>query len=98
MEPDKTSLEKKETKLAEPKAPVGLIERIRAEGEVFKGKLQDDIDAAKEPQKTQLWKSIFRVKHDETPRSRSLGVLSNVFLHLHPARINRDAVSYDYTW
>ncbi|OFV99024.1 MAG: cytochrome B6 [Acidobacteria bacterium RIFCSPLOWO2_02_FULL_61_28] len=52
----------------------------------------------KAPQKTQLYKSIFRVKHDETPRSRSLGVLSNVFLHLHPARVNRDAVRYSYTW
>jgi len=25
-------------------------------------------------------------------------VLSNVFLHLHPAKINRDAVRYNYTW
>jgi len=25
-------------------------------------------------------------------------VLSNVFLHLHPAKINRDAVAYNYTW
>ena len=32
------------------------------------------------------------------PRTRSLGVLSNVFLHLHPARINRDAVRYSFTW
>ena len=38
------------------------------------------------------------MKHEDTPRSRSLGVLSNVFLHLHPAKINRDAVSYNYTW
>ncbi len=32
------------------------------------------------------------------PRSRALGVLSNVFLHLHPAKINRDSVAYNYTW
>src|ERR1700683_1732187 len=50
------------------------------------------------PEKTDVWKSILRVKHDETPRSRALGVLSNVFLHLHPAKINRDAVAYKYTW
>ena len=25
-------------------------------------------------------------------------MLSNVFLHLHPAKINRDAVAYNYTW
>jgi cytochrome b6 len=49
--------------------------------------------------KTQLWKSIFRVEHTRTDtRTRALGVLSNVFLHLHPARINRDAVRYGYTW
>jgi quinol-cytochrome oxidoreductase complex cytochrome b subunit len=55
-------------------------------------------ETVKAPEKTDLWKSILRVKHDETPRSRALGVLSNVFLHLHPAKINRDAVAYNYTW
>jgi hypothetical protein len=44
--------------------------------------------------KTERLKSILAVKHDDTPRSRALGVLSNVFLHLHPAKINRDAVAY----
>ena len=55
-------------------------------------------ETVKAPAKTDVWKSILRVKHDETPRSRALGVLSNVFLHLHPAKINRDAVAYNYTW
>jgi quinol-cytochrome oxidoreductase complex cytochrome b subunit len=55
-------------------------------------------ETVKSPDKTDLWKSVLRVKHDETPRSRALGVLSNVFLHLHPAKINRDAVAYNYTW
>src|SRR5690348_10524279 len=55
-------------------------------------------ETIKAPEKTDLWKSVLRVKHDETPRSRALGVLSNVFLHLHPAKINRDAVAYKYTW
>src|SRR5437016_4357416 len=55
-------------------------------------------ETIKAPEKTDVWKSILRVKHDETPRSRALGVLSNVFLHLHPAKINRDAVAYNYTW
>ena len=55
-------------------------------------------EALHAPEKTDLWKSVLRVKHDETPRSRALGVLSNVFLHLHPAKINRDAVAYNYTW
>src|SRR5580765_8707091 len=59
------------------------------------GELRETVKA---PDKTDVWKSILRVKHDETPRSRALGVLSNVFLHLHPAKINRDAVAYNYTW
>ena len=83
---------------SEQKSPTGVIERVKEEMEPFKEKLQKDLKGLKQPEKTQLYKSMFRVKHDETPRSRSLGVLSNVFLHLHPARINRDAVRYNYTW
>ena len=59
---------------------------------------KDIVEPLKQPQKTSLYKSVFRVKHDESERSRALGVLSNVFLHLHPAKINRDAVRYNYTW
>src|SRR5471030_1616899 len=36
-------------------------------------------ETIKAPEKTDVWKSVLRVKHDETPRSRALGVLSNVF-------------------
>jgi quinol-cytochrome oxidoreductase complex cytochrome b subunit len=102
MEPEKPDqLEKK------PEASVGLIDRVR-EGmkediEMLKTKtskenLQSELENLKDPTKTQLYKSIFRVKHEPTPRSRSLGVLTNVFLHLHPAKINRDAVRFSYTW
>ena len=52
----------------------------------------------KKPKQTSVWKSVFRHKLDESPRNRALAVLSNVFLHLHPARINRDAVRYSFTW
>lgn len=49
--------------------------------------------------KTQFWKSIFRVRHQrEDKRTRALAVLSNVFLHLHPARMNRDAICFSFTW
>jgi hypothetical protein len=61
-------------------------------------KAKEQIDLLKDPTKTQVFTSIFRHKHDDTPRNRALGVLSNVFLHLHPAKINRDAVRYNYTW
>src|ERR1700747_1259124 len=61
-------------------------------------KTKEQIEGLKDPTKTQVYTSIFRHKHDDTPRNRARGVLSNVFLHLHPAKINRDAVRYSYTW
>src|SRR5271170_5004994 len=61
-------------------------------------KAKEQVDLLKDPTKAQVFTSIFRHKHDDTPRNRALGVLSNVFLHLHPAKINRDAVRYNYTW
>ncbi len=80
------------------KGLTGLLKGVREEVEVLKEKAAEDIRILKKPEKTQLYKSIFRVKHDEKPRSRALGILTNVFLHLHPAKINRDAVAYNYTW
>jgi len=52
----------------------------------------------RKPRESQVWKSVFRHKLDDTPRNRTLAVLSNVFLHLHPARIPRNAVRYCFTW
>jgi len=84
------------------KKGVGLItkikEDVKALPQVLKEKGREELEGLKEPEKTQLFRSIFRVKHDDTPRGRALGVLSNVFFHLHPAKINRDAVRYSYTW
>ncbi|HYM13672.1 MAG TPA: cytochrome b N-terminal domain-containing protein [Bryobacterales bacterium] len=73
-------------------------EQMQANLQALKEKVKEDAKALKQPTKTDLFKSIYRVKHDETPRSRALGVLTNVFLHLHPAKVNRDAVAYNYTW
>ncbi len=86
--------------------PTGLLDKVRnrfredAKGlkEVIKEKSKEELASLKEPEKTQLYRSIYRVKHDDTPRSRALSVLTNVFFHLHPAKINRDAVRYSYTW
>jgi cytochrome b6 len=75
-----------------------LIEEAREGGKILKEKLKGEVESLKKPEKTQLYKSIFRVKHDESDRGRALGVLSNVFLHLHPSKINRDAVRYSFTW
>src|SRR5205814_1398824 len=85
---------------------VGLLERVKAgvkqDVQSLKtdmpAKAKEQIDLLKDPTKTQVYTSIFRHKHDDTPRNRALGVLSNGFLHLHPAKSNRDAVRYSYTW
>src|SRR5947199_9814244 len=85
---------------------VGLLERVKAGVKEDVSALKTDlpvkakeqIEGLKDPTKTQVYTSIFRNKHDDTPRNRALGVLSNVFLHLHPAKINRDAVRYSYPW
>jgi cytochrome b6 len=83
---------------SEKKGMTALLDEVREEVKVLKEKAADDVKALKDPEKTQLYKSIFRVKHDDKPRSRALGILSNVFLHLHPSKINRDAVAYNFTW
>ena len=75
-----------------------LAEELRERSRVIKEKVKEEVEALKKPEKTQLYKSIFRVKHDDTERGRALGVLTNVFFHLHPAKINRDATRYSYTW
>src|SRR5215813_7459138 len=82
-------------------APPSIKDNVREELDLLKKKAQkesvlQEIEDLKDPTKTQIYKSMFRVKHEPTPRARSLGVLTNVFLHLHPAKINRDAVRFSY--
>src|SRR3954447_26171819 len=99
MEPERP--DKPETKqLTEgEKKDAGLVGRVRENAESISKQAAEELKALKDPQQTQIWKSIFRVSHDRSdPRNRSLAVLSNVFLHLHPAKVNRDAVKYNYTW
>jgi len=68
--------------------PDSLVEKTREGLEMLK----------RDPREGQVWSSVFRHKLDDSPRNRSLAVLSNVFLHLHPAKLNRDAVRYSFTW
>jgi quinol-cytochrome oxidoreductase complex cytochrome b subunit len=82
----------------EKRGLAGVLEEVQEDVKVLKEKAKEDLETLKKPRKTQLYKSIFRVKHDESERSRALSVLTNVFFHLHPAKINRDAVRYNYTW
>jgi quinol-cytochrome oxidoreductase complex cytochrome b subunit len=83
---------------AEKKGLTALLEDVQVDVKVLREKAKEDLESLKKPAKTQLYKSIFRVKHDESERSRALSVLTNVFFHLHPAKVNRDAVRYNYTW
>ncbi len=83
---------------SEKKGIAGLVEEAREGIKVLRERARKEAEEYKNPEKTQLFKSMFRVKHDDSERSRALGVLSNVFLHLHPAKVNRDAVRYNYTW
>ena len=48
--------------------------------------------------KTKIWKSIFRHDFADSPRTRLQRVFGNVFLHLHPVRIAKDALRITYTW
>jgi cytochrome b6 len=75
-----------------------LKEKTRELGDVLKTKTQEQIEELKKPQETQLYRSIFRIKHDEEPRNRALSTLNNLFFHIHPAKVNRDATRYGYTW
>jgi cytochrome b6 len=75
-----------------------LKEKSREFGEIVKTKTQEQIEELKKPQETQLYRSIFRIKHDEDPRNRALSTLNNLFFHIHPAKVNRDATRYGYTW
>jgi len=47
---------------------------------------------------SQIWKSIFRHGYPDNPRDQSLAVLTNVFLHLHPAQVRKSGVRMSYTW
>src|SRR6267143_1613982 len=96
---DEPKDQKETQQLTGDKANVGLVERAKETAAALKDRAIEEAKDYKDPQQTQVWKSIFRVSHERSdPRNRSLAILSNVFLHLHPAKINRDAVRYQYTW
>jgi len=62
---------------------VGLVERvatgvkedIQALKTDIPAKAKEQMEGLKDPTKTQVYTSIFRHKHDDTPRNRALGVL-----------------------
>jgi quinol-cytochrome oxidoreductase complex cytochrome b subunit len=47
---------------------------------------------------TQVWRSIFRHGPPTTARNRTMVMLSNVFLHLHPVRARASSIRLSFTW
>ncbi|HKY45970.1 MAG TPA: hypothetical protein VJM50_22960, partial [Pyrinomonadaceae bacterium] len=91
--------ETKQLTSGEEDSSKGFLDKVKDTTSALTNRAKEEAQDYKDPQDTQLWKSIFRVSHDRSdPRNRSLAILSNVFLHLHPAKINRDAVRYPFTW
>src|SRR6266702_4564245 len=41
---------------------------------------------------SQVWRSIFRHGYPDTPLNQSLVMMGNVFLHLHPVKVSRQAM------
>jgi len=95
---DKSKREESESGEQGSAGSSSLIDRLKEGLSPFIAKGKQDLQAAKDYKRTQLWKSIFRHKLDETPRSRALAVLTNVFLHVQPAKVNRDAIRFGFTW
>jgi quinol-cytochrome oxidoreductase complex cytochrome b subunit len=57
------------------------------------------LDQVGEAVKTsQIWRSIFRHGYPDTPLNQSLIMMGNVFLHLHPVKVSRQAMRITYTW
>ncbi|MHB8676585.1 MAG: cytochrome b N-terminal domain-containing protein [Candidatus Acidiferrales bacterium] len=75
-----------------------IKDKTRELGETLKVKARQQAEELKKPEETQLYRSIFRIKHNDEPRNRALSTLNNLFFHIHPAKVNRDATRYGYTW
>ncbi|HVA18265.1 MAG TPA: cytochrome b N-terminal domain-containing protein [Candidatus Dormibacteraeota bacterium] len=75
-----------------------IKEKTRELGETLKVKAREQVEELKKPEETQLYRAIFRIKHNDEPRNRALSTLNNLFFHIHPAKVNRDATRYEYTW
>ncbi|MHB8484209.1 MAG: cytochrome b N-terminal domain-containing protein [Candidatus Acidiferrales bacterium] len=75
-----------------------IKEKTRELGETLKVKAREQAEELKKPEETQLYRAIFRIKHNDEPRNRALSTLNNLFFHIHPAKVNRDATRYGYTW
>ena len=77
----------------------GVLDQVQELKETIQAKAKEQVEELKQPEKTQLYRSIFRVKHDAEPRNRALSVLSNVFFHRHTSstleRLDTDDMAGD---
>ena len=46
---------------------------------------------------SQAWQSIFRHGYEDTPRNRILMVSGNIWLHLHPSKVQKHTVRLRFT-
>jgi len=47
---------------------------------------------------SQIWKSIFRHPAPYDRRNRTVVMLTNFFLHLHPVNVKQQGIALSYTW
>lgn len=47
---------------------------------------------------SQIWRSIFRHGYPDTEKNRVLIIITNFFLHLHPAKMKKHGMKITYTW
>jgi quinol-cytochrome oxidoreductase complex cytochrome b subunit len=80
------------------KGLTALLDEVKGEVKVLKEKGVEDVKALQDPEKTQLWRSIFRHGMPSTNRNRVLVVMTNVFLHLHPVKIRKSGIRLKFTW
>ena len=61
-------------------------------------KIPNQNEMKKQLFESQIWRSIFRHSYQDNPRNRVLQVARNVWLHLHPVKMQRHAIRLSYTW
>ncbi len=49
-------------------------------------------------QKSQVYRSVFRIGVPSSDRKRMLVMLGNVFLHLHPVKVRKSGIRLRFTW
>lgn len=48
--------------------------------------------------RSQIWRSVFRHDIPRDVRGRSIAILSNLFLHLHPVKVRKHGLKLSFTW